>query len=353
MRGNEFNTMKKWMVLLLVLSVIFMTACNSSVAESGVNSGNSGDALYPMTIVDQAGREVTIESEPERLISSYYITSSLFIALGVDDRMVGIESEPYKRNIYELSAPELLDLPWVGSPKDFDFEACVALEPDLVVLPLRLSDVADKLEELDIDVLLVNPENEEGLITMTELVATATNTSERGEELIGYIKDVKAVLNDSLEGVEPLSIYLAGNSDFLSTSPKGMYQSDMIALAGGENVASEIDDTYWVEVSYEQVLAWNPQYIILAANSEYDVDSILNDENLSICDAVINGNVYKLPSDVEAWDSPVPGTVLGSLWLANVLYPDKITDETCNEMIEEFYETFYGFSYSSISKAEA
>ncbi|MCQ2528720.1 MAG: ABC transporter substrate-binding protein [Saccharofermentans sp.] len=345
--------MKKIMALLLVLSVVFMTACSSSTTESEVGAEVSGNASYPMTVVDQAGREVTIESEPQRLVSSYYITSSLFIALGIDDRIVGIESEPYKRNIYELSAPELLDLPWVGSPKDFDFEACVALEPDLVVLPLRLSDVADKLEKLDIDVLLVNPENEAGLIAMTELVATATNTSERGQELIAFIERVKTVLNDSLGDAQPVSVYLTGNSDFLSTSPKGMYQSDMIALAGGKNVAAEIDDTYWVEVSYEQVLVWNPQYIILAANAEYDVDSVMNDESLSICDAVINGNVYKLPAEAEAWDSPVPGTILGSLWLANVLYPDKITDEQCYDLIEEFYETFYGFSYSSITTAEA
>ena len=311
------------------------------------------EVSYPLTITDQAGREVVIESEPHRLVSSYYITSSLFIALEIDDRMVGIESNPEKRNIYGLSAPELLDLPCVGSPKDFDFEACVALEPDLVVLPLRLSDVAEQLAQLDIDVLLVNPENEAGLITMTELVATATNTQERGAELIEFIIGVKDLLTESLGDVQPVSIYLAGNSDFLSTASSGMYQSDMIALAGGINVGAQVDDTYWVEVSYEQVLAWNPEYILLAADAGYDVDSVLSDDSIAICDAVISGNVIKLPSDAEAWDSPIPGAVLGSLWLASKLYPDRVSEETCYDVIEEFYETFYGFSYSSITAEEA
>lgn len=345
--------MKKLLAAILVLVVVCATSCSPLTTKSTEETAGAeaSDVTYPLTVTDQAGREVTIESEPHKLVSSYYITSSLFIALGIEDRMVGIESNPEKRNIYSLSAPELLDLPTVGSPKDFDFEACVALEPDLVVLPLRLSDVADKLEKLDIDVILVNPENEAGLITMTELVSTVTNTVDRGNELIDFIKNVKELLTTSLGDVEPVTIYLAGNSDLLSTASSGMYQSDMIALAGGTNVGAEVDDTYWVEVSYEQVLAWNPEYILLAADAGYDVDSVLSDSGLAICDAVVNGNVIKLPSESEAWDSPVPGTVLGSLWLASQLYPDKVTEETCYDVIEDFYETFYGFSYSSIRTA--
>lgn len=369
--------MKKILVLLLASTMLFTVACSSASKASEtsestevikennsetVNPSESEDMVevdliddyevtYPVTIVDQAGREVVIEEEPQSLVSTYYITSSLFIALGIEDRMVGIESNPEKRPIYALSSPELLGLPTVGSPKEFDFEACVALEPDLVVLPLRLSDVAGDLESLDIDVILVNPENEEGLVEMIDIVSEATNSKEAADSLLTFMGDVKNMLSESLSDVDPVSLYLGGNSSFLSTASSGMYQSDMIAIAGGMNVGDEIDDTYWVEVSYEQILAWNPQYIILAANAEYTVEDILSDESLQICDAVIDGNVYKLPSVAEAWDSPVPSCILGSLWLASVLYPDLISEEDCNNVIEEYYETFYGFSYSSIEEA--
>lgn len=344
--------MKKLISILLLLAFVLVTACSSPSKESADEANTVSvvtDVQYPLTVVDQAGREVVIESEPQRLISPYYITTSLFIALDIDDRMVGIETNPEKRDIYRLSSPELLDLPTVGSPKDFDFEACVALEPDLVVLPMRLSSVAEQLEELDIDVLIVNPENAELFEEAAVLVATATNSLDREAELISYINDIRNLLETSLADVTPVSIYMGGNSDFLSTAPSGMYQSDMVALAGGSNVGDEIDDTYWAEVSYEQILVWNPEYIVLAANAVYTVEDVLNNESLAICDAVVNGNVVKLPVDAEAWDSPVPGSVLGSLWLASVLYPDVISEETCNDTIEEFYETFYGFSYSAIS----
>ena len=35
-------------------------------------------------------------------------------------------------------------------------------------------------------------------------------------------------------------------------------------------------DTYWANISYEQLLAWNPDYIIIAADATYSVDDVIN-----------------------------------------------------------------------------
>ena len=61
----------------------------------------------------------------------------------------------------------------------------------------------------------------------------------------------------------------------------------------------ELTDTYWANVSYEQILAWNPDYIVIAADATYSADDILNDANLAGCNAVKNKNVVKLPNDTE------------------------------------------------------
>lgn len=299
---------------------------------------------YPVTVVDQAGREVTITEEPVRLVSGYYISSSLLIALELDDKMVGVEAKADKRPIYKLSAPALMELPNVGSAKNFDLEGCIALEPDLVILPIKLKDVAATLEELNIPVLLVNPESQEQLIQMADIIAIATNTKDREQKLIDHISATEQKLQQAVGGEVAPSVYLAGNSDLLSTAGAGMYQSSMITLAGGANVAAEIEDTYWAEVDYERILAWNPEFIIIAAEADYSVEDVLADENLAVCDAVVNGNVYKLPSDAEAWDSPVPSGILGSVWLAKILHPDCVSD--ADAIIEEFYETFYDFKYN-------
>ena len=70
------------------------------------------------------------------------------------------------------------------------------------------------------------------------------------------------------------------------------------------------------EVSYEQILTWNPDYIVLASDAEYTVESVLADENLAALDAVKNKKVIKLPDTYESWDSPVPASFIGVLWLA-------------------------------------
>jgi iron complex transport system substrate-binding protein len=80
------------------------------------------------------------------------------------------------------------------------------------------------------------------------------------------------------------------------------------------------------------------------------VEDVLSDPNLAGCTAVELGNVYRLPAAAEAWDSPVPGSILGALWLSNVLHPELLTDTDCSAMIDEYYETFYNFSYSEIEK---
>lgn len=327
--------MKKLLALLLTLSLV-LTVFTPALALT----------TYPVTLVDQAGREVTIAEKPERLVSGYYISSSLLIALGLEENFVGIEAKADKREIYALSAPELIALPSVGTAKSFDLEGCAALEPDLVILPLKLKDAAATLETLGIPALLVNPENQELLSEMTLLIGEATDTQDAAQALLDFTAAQKTRLEAALENAQKPSVYLAGNSSLLSTAGSAMYQSDMIRLAGGENVAAEIADTYWVEISYEQLLTWNPEVIVLASDATYTVEDVLADPNLADCAAVKNAQVYQMPGKAEAWDSPVPSGILGSIWLSGVLHPELFSAEDCAALIDSFYETFYGFTYS-------
>lgn len=349
--------MKRIAALLLCVSLLLSSAgcartspqssaAQSQPDQSGPVEEQTFPDRYPMTLTDQGGRTVTLQKEPERIVSGYYITTSLLIALGQADKLAGIEAKADTRNIYRLSAPELLDLPSVGSAKAFDLEGCAALEPDLVILPLRLEEAAAALTELGIPVLLVNPENEALLEETISLLFQATGSREQGQALLNFIGNQRNDLLERLSGAPQPLVYLGGNSSFLSTAGGQMYQSSMIRNAWGENAAQDIQDTYWVEVSYEQLLAWDPDYIVLASDAEYSCEDVLSDPNLAGCTAVVNGNVVQLPDKAESWDSPVPSGILGSVWLAGVLHPDLLSQGDCDQIIEEYYETFYGFSYS-------
>lgn len=323
--------MKKLLSLLLALSLLLsLSVC---VLGEGI------------TLTDQTGRQLTLAETPGRIVSGYYISSSALIALGLEDKLVGIEAKAGTRPIYARSAPALMELPSVGTAKEFDLEGCVALKPELVILPAKLKSAAETLEDLGIPVLLVNPESQQQMEQMVFLLGQATGTQDRAEALLGFIAGQREKLEALLAEGEKPRVYLAGNSSLLCTAGAGMYQSDMMLLAGGENVAAGIADTYWADISYEQLLAWNPDYIVLASDASYTVEEVLADPNLADCAAVKNGNVLRLPGDAEAWDSPVPGGILGSVWLASALHPHRMSPEDRDAIINQFYETFYGFRY--------
>lgn len=351
--------MKRTIALLLALTLsLSVAACgqNDTDTQQGIATETQQESiadtqqestevsLFPVTVTDQAGRTVTIEEEPEKLVSGYYISTSLLIALDQQEKLVGIEAKADKRPIYALSAPELIELPNVGTAKEFDLEGCAALEPDLVILPLKLKNSVETLESLGMTVILVNPEDQDLLTEMIELVSTATGSQEEAAELLNFTEEKEMELTTALADVEKPTVYLAGNSSMLSTAGSEMYQSALIELAGGSNVADEITDTYWVDIDYEQLLAWNPEYIILASDADYTCEDVKNDPNLASCQAVVNGNVYQMPGDEEAWDSPVPSGILGAVWMASVLHPEQISQDTFDQMEEEYYETFYDFS---------
>ena len=354
--------------LLLALAMIFsLTACgsgqNSSAPSAPASStpaesapaastptedtfveGDPSQTSYPVTVTDQLGREVTIEQEPATLVSGYYISTSLLLALGLEGKLVGIEAKADSRSIYRLSAPQIIELPSVGTAKEFDLEGCAALEPDLVILPVKLQSVIPSLEELGFTVLAVNPEDKALLEEAVTLLGTATNTTPRAKELLAFHDQQLEPLTQALAGADAPSVYLAGNSAFLSVAGPLMYQNSLIQQAGGSNAAADITEDYWADVSYEQLLAWDPDYIILAADAGYTVDSVLEDENLRDCAAVKNGNVYQLPNAIEAWDSPVPSSILGSMWLASVIHSDNYPADNWKQAAVDYYETFYGFT---------
>ncbi|MEA4891938.1 MAG: ABC transporter substrate-binding protein [Peptococcaceae bacterium] len=350
----------KIIALLLILCLAFsLAACgNQAPGNYGQSMGgqeqndgetgdgqNGGEASGPVTVTDQAGREVTIEGPVEKIVSGYYISSSACIALGLTEKMAGIEAKAASRPIYKLAAPGLMDLPNVGTAKEFDLEGCIALEPDLVILPLKLKDSAETMTKMGIPTILVNPESHELLVEAIELIARAAGADAAADKLIAYynteMAEIDQLTGELSEDARPL-VYMSGNSSYLTTSPRDMYQSSLISAAGGKNAAGEIEGASWTEVSYEQLLAMDPQVIVIPAEAAYEKEDILKDPQLTGLAAVKAGAVYKMPDAFEAWDSPVPSGILGSKWLLSVLHEDLYPFSDFQADVKAFYGEFYG-----------
>ena len=144
--------------------------------------------------------------------------------------------------------------------------------------------------------------------------------------------------------------YICNTSSYLRTAPGQMYQASLIASAGAIDAAHDVEGNSWVDISYEQLLAMNPDVIIVPTNNfatdapDFTVEDVLADAQLSEVTAVVNGAVYMMPTGFEAWDSPCPSGILGMLWMLKTLHPELYTAEEFAADVTEFYETFYGFT---------
>jgi len=328
--------MKKRLTAAALLLSLLLSASACSDADTALSG--------PVTLTDQTGRTVTLDAPAETIVSCYYVSSYAVMALGLSDHLVGIENKADTRPIYSLSAPEFLELPAVGTMKESNVELIASLNPDLVIMPQKLAESAETLTGLGLDVILVNPENHEDLCGMLSLIGDACGVSDRAVELITYYGAQMDALDAATAGTEEPTVYMGGNSSYLTTAPADMYQSSLIDIAGGINAGADLEGDYWTEVSYETILVYDPDVIVIPSGADYTADDIANDAQLSSLTAVQNGAVYTMPSGIEEWDSPIPSGILGAMWLTSVLHPDCYPADAFIEEATAFYETFYGFT---------
>ncbi|GJN65675.1 ABC transporter substrate-binding protein [Faecalibacterium gallinarum] len=337
----------------LCLNLAACGAASSSAASSAaassqaVASSAAASEAAGITLTDQAGRTVTLEQPAESIVSCYYISTYATIALGLKDKIVGLENKADTRALYALAAPELPQLTQVGTLKELNVEAVAALEPDLVIMPQKLIDNAQTLEDLGITVIIVNPETQEGLETMLTLIGEACGASDQAQALIDYNHTQLERAAEMTADLEKPSVCLLGNSSYLSVAPAAMYQNDLIEQAGGVNAAASIEEDYWADVSYETLLALAPEVLVIPSAASYTAEDVMKDPQLADLPAVQNGAVYTMPQGLDEWDSPTPSGILGVLWLTSVLHPEAYPFEEFTADAQAFYQTFYGFTPDS------
>ncbi len=299
-------------------------------------------AQGPVTVTDQAGREVTLEKPADKIVSCYYLVTASLLTLGQKDKIVGIEMKANSRELYKLAAPEFLELPGVGSGKETNIEAIAALEPDLVLLPKKQLEAAETLAGLGIPTAVVEPETYEAFNGLIEMLGELCGCGDKAAELTAYYDGVvDRVTSLTKDGSKP-SVYLCGEASWLRACAGGMYQREMIEMAGGSCVSAELEGAKWADISAEQLAAWNPEVIFSVSYAEYTLDDIRNDAALSGLEAVKEDKLYTVPSEIEAWDYPQPSSILGLLWMAHILHPELVTEDDYVKEAQQFYQTYFG-----------
>lgn len=109
--------------------------------------------------------------------------------------------------------------------------------------------------------------------------------------------------------------------------------------AGGGDAAVEGQP-----VTPEQLLEWDPDFILLPGGAAYTEEDILADERLAGLYAVRNNRILTLPEALEAADSYSMLVGMQVQWLAMQLHPEFFEKQAVCEEILDFYQKRYGIS---------
>jgi len=294
-------------------------------------------------VVDQAGREVLIPSQPQRIASAFGVATPYLYAFVppeaiVAARYLGLPDHPLSRAVMARIDPN-----YAGKAlgAEITAEELVARNVHLVFAGLKHLDLARVLSEVGIPSVLIGPETFEAVKDATLLIGRALGQEERAQVLVKFYEDILSRIAQATSSLPPEKrpkVLVLGTSA-LRVASGAMYQSRMVELAGGVPVTAGLPGS-WQNVNIEQVLIWNPDVILIVPYSPVEPAQILSDPLWAAVEAVKTGRVHKMPQLLFAWDTPIPESVLGILWMAELFHPGEIELEFA-ELARAFYWEFY------------
>ncbi len=306
----------------------------------------------PIVIVDVIGREVTLQQPATKLVGTHNPTLNAAAVLGGGGQyLVGFGSKSMGRALYEQVIEGFDDMPEVGKGSKINMESVIASGADLVILPERHQDLVPQFEAANIPVLVIldSTESFETIQQTLNILGMAVGESEKAEKIGAFLssqlENVQNLLKDTTE--KPSVLFL-GSSSALSVAPGSMIQTSMIEAAGGVNAVSGVEGLGgFVDVSIEQIIAWDPDVIWFPQYSDYTAEDLLNDPAWSSLSAVQNKRVYEFPSRLEPWDQPTAAVALGIDWALHSLHPDLYSFEALMKSVDEFYTIVYDKSFTA------
>lgn len=306
-------------------------------------------------ITDMAGRKVTVPAAED--IESVFSTgpvAAIFMYMVAPDKLLGWN---YELNDVEKSIilEKYHDLPNFGMGDAINYEAVIAANPTIALNCGKINDAmvsdCDALSKsLGIPVIAVDNElnnSAEAFRFMGELLGVEDHAEEFAEYSEKIFTDIASLVD--IPEDEKVSVYFGNGEDSLETAPRGSQHAQILDAVNVTNVADlELGDGSRVQISAEQLLAWNPDVIVVNGEPKADksgnsaAEDILSNPDYASLKAVQDNKVYGTPNAPFSWvDRPAgPNRLIGMRWLSAVVYPEYIKCDV-NEEIREFFNLFY------------
>lgn len=312
-KHTGYTTRLRYTAILLIL--LFVTVLAGGCAQSADKAGqeqttelfneasaeNVADstqepASTAITVTDMTGRQVTLDKPAEKIVALAASDCEILYAIGAGDTLVG-------RGEYCDYPAEVVNVPAVQSGSETNIEQIIALSPQVVIMSImsQTKEQVAALEDAGIEVIAVNAQDIEGVYTAIGLIGTITG---RDSEAAAVIDDMKAAFvelsgNASGDGTQTVYFEVSPLEYGLWTAGNGTFMNELSAMLGVKNAFEDVQG--WGEISQEQVIERNPDYIVTIAmyfgEGLPPVDEIMGREGWQEIKAIKNKKVLNLNSD--------------------------------------------------------
>ena len=307
--------MKKLLGLMLGMSLI--AAGCSNEAEDTANNTDTEE----VAVTDDAGHEVSVPENPERIIGTY-----------LEDDLLTLEETPVvqwtvgEESIQEYLQPEGLEgVPLM--PFDLPFEAVTLEEPDLLLL--SSSDLADGDKYDSYSKIAPTFVVESGsyddwrdrLTRVSEVFGKEDLAEEKINEYNSVVENTAADLEEEVGDESAVAVWWTGDSYFISNQDKSsgevLYNDLGLTAPSLVEELSADNETPWIEASLESLAELEVDHIFFIGTDEGDSEAAFSDDVFSNIPAIENGNVYEY-TKADSW--------LYSGYIANSLIVEDVEE---------------------------
>ena len=287
--------------------------------ENGSDAFSEGENAAAITITDMTGREISLEEPATRIVALSPADCEILYAIGGGDTLVG-------RGEYCDYPAEVMDVPAVQSGADTNIEQIIALEPQVLLMSTmaQTTEQVEQLEEAGIHVVVSDAQDIEGVYTSVRMIGALMGKDEAAEEVVSGMQDRLAELASHASENEGKTIYFEVSplEYGLWSAGRGTFMNEVAELLGLTNIFADVEG--WAEVSEEEVIARNPDYIMTITmyfgEGPTPEEEIASRAGWDAITAVQNGAILDLPNNELS--RPVPRLVDGAEMLEEFVSGD-------------------------------
>ncbi len=298
-----------------ILVSLGLAAC-LTIGLAGLTA-SADEGAGAVSITDMKGREITLEQPAERIVALTASDCEILYAIGAGDKLVG-------RGTYCNYPEEVLEVPEVNSGDEMNIEEVIALDPDVLLMSdmAQTEEQVQMLEDAGIRVVVSDAKDIEGVYTAIGMIGALMGQDEKAAEIVDGMKDTFAELSEKSTGDGTQTVYFEVSplEYGLWTAGANTFMDEIATMLGVKNCFADVDG--WGEISEEQVLERNPDFIVTITmyygEGPTPTEEILSRAGWENVTAVKNQKILNLQNDELS--RPAPRLADGAKLLYDFIY---------------------------------